>query len=155
MSWGGAHAVALHGRSESFACLLAASRHGKQRQICGTAQAKDAWHSGAVVWGEPGTNSQHLLPIVAQGTVHPVDFVAFKRLSGHDHMHELLLSNAIAQSEALLTGKTPAADSPIGCLREPAVDVHVVRCVDAQSLASSSRARASFCPGRPLGHCEL
>ena len=42
-----------------------------------------------------------------------MDFVAFKApTSGHEHMHELLLSNAIAQSEALLAGKTPAADEP-------------------------------------------
>ena len=76
---------------------------------------KIAWNSGAVVWGEPGTNSQHaFFQLLHQGTeIHPVDFVAFKApTSGHDHMHELLLSNAIAQSEALLTGKTPAVDEP-------------------------------------------
>ncbi len=74
-----------------------------------------SWNSGAVVWGEPGTNSQHaFFQLLHQGTeIHPVDFVAFKApTSGHAHMHELLLSNAIAQSEALLTGKTPPADEP-------------------------------------------
>ena len=74
-----------------------------------------SWNSGAVVWGEPGTNSQHaFFQLLHQGTeIHPVDFVAFKApTSGHEHMHELLLSNAIAQSEALLKGKTPAADEP-------------------------------------------
>lgn len=74
-----------------------------------------SWNSGAVVWGEPGTNSQHaFFQLLHQGTeIHPVDFVAFKApTSGHEHMHELLLSNAIAQSEALLAGKTPAADEP-------------------------------------------
>ena len=74
-----------------------------------------SWNSGAVVWGEPGTNSQHaFFQLLHQGTeIHPVDFVAFKApTSGHARMHELLLSNAIAQSEALLTGKTPAAEEP-------------------------------------------
>ena len=74
-----------------------------------------SWNSGAVVWGEPGTNSQHaFFQLLHQGTeIHPVDLVAFKApTSGHAHMHELLLSNAIAQSEALLTGKTPPADEP-------------------------------------------
>ena len=74
-----------------------------------------SWNSGAVVWGEPGTNSQHaFFQLLHQGTeIHPVDFVAFKApTSGHAEMHELLLSNAIAQSEALLTGKTPAAEEP-------------------------------------------
>ncbi len=76
---------------------------------------KISWNSGAVVWGEPGTNSQHaFFQLLHQGNeIHPVDFVAFKApTSGHAHMHELLLSNAIAQSEALLTGKTPPADEP-------------------------------------------
>ena len=74
-----------------------------------------SWNSGAVVWGEPGTNSQHaFFQLLHQGTeIHPVDFVAFKApTSGHARMHELLLSNAIAQSEALLTGKTPVAEEP-------------------------------------------
>ena len=74
-----------------------------------------SWNSGAVVWGEPGTNSQHaFFQLLHQGTeIHPVDFVAFNApTSRHAHMHKLLLSNAIAQSEALLTGKTPPADEP-------------------------------------------
>ena len=50
-----------------------------------------------------------------------------------------------SQSEALLTGKTPAADEPHRLFEgEPAVDVHVVRCVDAQSAWPAHRhARAS------------
>ena len=47
-----------------------------------------SWNSGAVVWGEPGTNSQHaFFQLLHQGTeIHPVDFVAFKApTSGHAH----------------------------------------------------------------------
>ena len=71
------------------------------------------WNTGAVVWGEPGTNSQHaFFQLLHQGTeVHPVDVIAFKApTSGHENMHKMLLANALAQAEALLMGR----DAPEG-----------------------------------------
>jgi glucose-6-phosphate isomerase len=71
-----------------------------------------SWNTGAVVWGEPGTNSQHaFFQLLHQGTeVHPVDFIAFRRAtSGFEEMHDMLLANALAQAEALLQGR-PAPD---------------------------------------------
>lgn len=62
-----------------------------------------------VIWGEPGTNGQHaFFQLLHQGTdLIPVDFIAPLKashdLAGH---HRLLLANCIAQSKALMVGKT-------------------------------------------------
>ena len=64
-----------------------------------------------VLWGEPGTNGQHAyFQMLHQGTdVVPVEFLAVKRarhnLAAH---HELLLSNVLAQAQALMLGKADA-----------------------------------------------
>ena len=71
------------------------------------------WNTGAVVWGEPGTNSQHaFFQLLHQGTeIHPVDFVTFKKpTSDHKGMHRMLLANALAQAEALLQGRVSAEE---------------------------------------------
>jgi glucose-6-phosphate isomerase len=66
--------------------------------------------SGPVVWGEPGTNGQHaFFQLLHQGTeVVPCEFIAARR--GHepqlDHHHRLLLANCLAQSEALMRGRS-------------------------------------------------
>jgi len=64
-----------------------------------------------VIWGEPGTNGQHaFFQLLHQGThVIPVDFIAATRGNGNlpEH-HRLLLANCIAQSEALMVGKSAA-----------------------------------------------
>jgi len=67
------------------------------------------YHSGPVIWGEPGTNGQHAFyQLIHQGTkMIPCDFIA-PALSHNpigDH-HEKLLSNFFAQTEALMVGKT-------------------------------------------------
>jgi glucose-6-phosphate isomerase len=66
--------------------------------------------SGPVVWGEPGTNAQHaFMQLVHQGTqVVPCEFLVAAR--GHEtdlaHHHRLLVANCLAQSEALMRGRT-------------------------------------------------
>ena len=64
-----------------------------------------------VIWGEPGTNGQHaFFQLLHQGTnVIPVDFIAALHGNGKlpEH-HRLLLANCIAQSEALMLGKSEA-----------------------------------------------
>lgn len=67
------------------------------------------YHTGPVIWGEPGTNGQHAFyQLIHQGTkMIPCDFVA-PAVSHNpigDH-HEKLMSNYFAQTEALLMGKT-------------------------------------------------
>jgi len=67
-------------------------------------------HSGPIVWGEPGTNGQHAFyQLIHQGTrVVPCEFlVAAKGHEEHlEHQHRLLLSNCLAQSEALMRGRS-------------------------------------------------
>ena len=64
-----------------------------------------------VLWGEPGTNGQHAyFQMLHQGTdVVPMEFIAVKkpRHSLPTH-HELLLSNVLAQAQALMVGKSDA-----------------------------------------------
>lgn len=68
------------------------------------------WQTGPVIWGEPGTNGQHAFyQLIHQGTkLIPADFIGFCRSHNPlgDH-HVKLLSNLIAQTEALAFGKTP------------------------------------------------
>jgi len=65
--------------------------------------------TGPIIWGEPGTNSQHsFFQLIHQGTrLIPADFLA--AITSHnplrDH-HPILLSNFFAQTEALMKGKT-------------------------------------------------
>ncbi len=70
-----------------------------------------AYHTGPIVWGEPGTNGQHAFyQLIHQGTrLVPADFIA--PVSTHNplpHHHAALLANCLAQTEALLCGKTEA-----------------------------------------------
>ncbi len=69
------------------------------------------YQTGAIIWGEPGTNGQHAFyQLIHQGTkLVPCDFLAPARgLNPRGEMHELLLSNFFAQTEALMRGKTEA-----------------------------------------------
>jgi len=62
-----------------------------------------------VVWGEPGTNGQHaFFQMLHQGSdVVPVEFIVVRRPThGHADLHRKLLANALAQSQALMLGKT-------------------------------------------------
>jgi len=67
------------------------------------------YDTGPVYWGEPGTNGQHsFYQLIHQGTrLVPADFIAFTTpLNPLGRHHDLLLANAIAQTEALAFGKT-------------------------------------------------
>ena len=67
------------------------------------------YETGAIIWGEPGTNGQHAFyQLIHQGTeLIPSDFIAFVRPCNKvsDHQ-EKLLANFFAQTEALAFGKT-------------------------------------------------
>ncbi|SFT50743.1 glucose-6-phosphate isomerase [Sedimentitalea nanhaiensis] len=66
--------------------------------------------SGPVVWGEPGTNGQHAFyQLIHQGTgTVPCEFMV--AATGHEldlaHHHRLLIANCLAQSEALMRGRS-------------------------------------------------
>jgi len=74
-------------------------------------------NSGPVVWGEPGTNGQHAFyQLIHQGTrVIPCEFLLAR--AGHEpdlaHQHRLLAANCLAQSEALLRGRSLAEATAI------------------------------------------
>jgi glucose-6-phosphate isomerase len=66
--------------------------------------------TGAIYWGEPGTNGQHsFYQLIHQGTrLIPCDFIAFvETLNPLGRHHDMLLANVFAQTEALAFGKTP------------------------------------------------
>jgi glucose-6-phosphate isomerase len=68
------------------------------------------YDTGAIYWGEPGTNGQHsFYQLIHQGTrLIPCDFIGFMHsLNPLGEHHDLLISNVFAQTEALAFGKTP------------------------------------------------
>jgi len=71
--------------------------------------AKTSYETGTIIWGEPGTNSQHaFFQLIHQGTkLIPTDFIGFKKsLHGNQDHHNKLMANFFAQTEALMNGKT-------------------------------------------------
>ncbi|MDF4203502.1 glucose-6-phosphate isomerase [Maribacter sp. SA7] len=68
-----------------------------------------SYETGTIIWGEPGTNSQHaFFQLIHQGTkLIPTDFIGFKHsLHGDKDHHDKLMANYFAQTEALMNGKT-------------------------------------------------
>ncbi|MDH3647565.1 MAG: glucose-6-phosphate isomerase [Gammaproteobacteria bacterium] len=80
--------------------------NGKQTNLHGSFVD---YQTGPVLWGSPGSNGQHAyFQLLHQGThLVPADFIAVVNPS-HDLAthHELLLANCLAQSEALMLGRT-------------------------------------------------
>lgn len=81
--------------------------NGKRVRQDGTDVSQE---TGPLVWGEPGTNGQHAFyQLLHQGTtVIPCEFLI--AANGHEedlkHHHDLLVANCLAQSEALMLGRT-------------------------------------------------
>lgn len=94
-------------RLPAYLQQLEMESNGKRVAIDGSDLAT---HSGPVVWGEPGTNGQHAFyQLIHQGTrVVPCEFLVARE--GHEpdlaHQHLLLVSNCLAQSEALMRGRS-------------------------------------------------
>ena len=98
-------------RFPAYLQQLTMESNGKRVTLDG--QAVD-YQTGAVFWGEPGTNGQHsFYQLIHQGTkLIPVDLIGFgKALSPIRDHHDILISNVFAQAEALAFG-TPDADVP-------------------------------------------
>ncbi len=67
------------------------------------------YNTGPIIWGQPGTNGQHaFFQLIHQGTkLIPCDFLA--AANSHYHLpehHDILISNFLAQPEALMNGLT-------------------------------------------------
>jgi len=68
-----------------------------------------SYQTGPIIWGEPGTNGQHaFFQLLHQGTkMVPCDFIApAKSLYNEPDHHRKLIANFLAQTEALMMGKT-------------------------------------------------
>jgi glucose-6-phosphate isomerase len=95
----------LH-RFPAYLQQLTMESNGKSVTLAGDAVTTE---TGAVYWGEPGTNGQHsFFQLLHQGTtLVPVDLIGFARSLNpvRDH-HDLLSSNFFAQAQALAFGKT-------------------------------------------------
>ncbi len=93
-------------RFPAYLQQLAMESNGKHVTLEGTGVEYD---TGAIYWGEPGTNGQHsFYQLIHQGTrLIPVDLIGFARsLNPLRNHHDLLMSNVFAQAEALAFGKT-------------------------------------------------
>jgi glucose-6-phosphate isomerase len=93
-------------RFPAYLQQLAMESNGKQVTLD---DRKVDYGTGAVVWGEPGTNGQHsFFQLIHQGTrLIPLDLIAFaKTLNPIGDHHDLLVANVFAQAEALAFGKT-------------------------------------------------
>jgi glucose-6-phosphate isomerase len=95
----------LH-RFPAYLQQLTMESNGKHVTVDG---ARVDYDTGAIYWGEPGTNGQHsFYQLLHQGTrLVPCDFIGFVNSNNPlgDH-HDLLMSNVFAQGEALAFGKT-------------------------------------------------
>ncbi len=95
-------------RFPAYLQQLTMESNGKHVTLDGT---RVDYQTGAVFWGEPGTNGQHsFYQLIHQGTkLIPVDLIAFgKSLNPLRDHHDILSSNVFAQAQALAFGKTEA-----------------------------------------------
>ena len=94
------------GRFPAYLQQLDMESNGKHVHIDGSVCHES---TGPVVWGEPGTNGQHaFFQLLHQGTeVVPIDFLVAAEPTDADlEHHELLVANCLAQSQALMVGRT-------------------------------------------------
>ena len=95
-------------RFPAYLQQLTMESNGKHVNLAG---APVDYQTGAVYWGEPGTNGQHsFYQLIHQGTkLIPVDLIGFgKSLNPLRDHHDILSSNVFAQAQALAFGKTEA-----------------------------------------------
>jgi len=95
-------------RFPAYLQQLTMESNGKHVTLTG---AHVSYDTGAVFWGEPGTNGQHsFYQLIHQGTtIIPVDLIGFgKTLNPLRDHHDILSSNVFAQAAALAFGKTEA-----------------------------------------------
>jgi glucose-6-phosphate isomerase len=95
-------------RLPAYLQQLEMESNGKRHDLAGEPLP---FGTSPVVWGEPGTNGQHAyFQMLHQGTdVIPVEFILFKHPTHSEpDLHAKLLANGLAQSQALMQGKSPA-----------------------------------------------
>jgi glucose-6-phosphate isomerase len=93
-------------RFPAYLQQLTMESNGKQVTLDGK---RVDYETGAIYWGEPGTNGQHsFYQLIHQGTrLIPCDFIGFcNSLNPLGAHHDMLMANLFAQTEALAFGKT-------------------------------------------------
>ncbi len=126
------------GRFPAYLQQLQMESNGKGVELDGSPAAQS---TGAVVWGEPGTNGQHaFFQLIHQGTeIVPVDFLVAALPTHADKAHhELLVANCLAQGEALMRGRTAEEAKAL-------MTINGVAPAEAERLAPHKR----FSGGRP------
>jgi glucose-6-phosphate isomerase len=101
--------------------------------------------TGAVVWGEAGTNGQHAFyQLLHQGTsIHPADIIAVKSpMSLHLEHHEKLLANAIAQAEALMVGRR--SDQVVAEMEQKGASLEEIEAVAPHRVFQGNRPSTFF-----------
>lgn len=129
-AWGfSTHAVLPYDqRLSRFAAYLQQQDMESNGKSVTLAGKKVEWSTGPIVWGEPGTNGQHAFyQLIHQGTdVIPADFLIaaqpHEQLPPH---HDKLVANVLAQSEALMLGKTKA--EVVAELEAQGLDKHQIK----------------------------
>ena len=104
------HALLPYDQSMRYFCdyFQQGDMESNGKSITLTGEAVD-YSTGPIIWGQPGTNGQHaFFQLIHQGTkLIPCDFLvaALSHYNLPEH-HEILVSNFLAQPEALMRGKT-------------------------------------------------
>ena len=94
------------GRFPAYLQQLDMESNGKHVHVDGSRVHEE---TGPILWGEPGTNGQHaFFQLLHQGTeVVPTDFlIAAEPTNADPHHHDLLVANCLAQTQALMLGRT-------------------------------------------------
>lgn len=117
--------------------------NGKGVTVDGTAVKGN---SGPVVWGEPGTNGQHAFyQLIHQGTsIIPAEFmIAAKGFEAElRHQHELLIANCLAQSAALMKGRT--LEEAKGQLQKAGMDAAKIDHIAPHRVFTGNRPSITF-----------
>jgi glucose-6-phosphate isomerase len=145
--WGhAAHAIIPYdqrlGRFPAYLQQLEMESNGKSVRNDGTPVTLA---TAPVIWGEPGTNGQHaFFQMLHQGTdVVPIDFfVAAEPTDADPRHHQLLLANCLAQSEALMAGRSRAEVE--AKLRAETRDPHAIAALAPHKVFAGSRPSSTF-----------
>src|SRR5690554_5631189 len=103
------------------------------------------YQTGAIIWGDAGTNGQHAFyQLIHQGTkLIPCDFLAAARSHNPiDDHHDILIANFLAQTEALMRGRT--ADEARAELRAQGYDKEALERLTAAKTFEGNRPSNSF-----------
>jgi glucose-6-phosphate isomerase len=98
------------------------------------------WSTGPIIWGEPGTNGQHAFyQLIHQGTdVIPADFLI--AANPHENLpphHDKLVANVLAQSEALMLGKSE--DEVVAELKAQGLDKAAIKALTPHKTFPGNR----------------